>query len=155
MKKSLFPRYAAGLLALSVLAGCATTGPNEGRTGSTVTTPMAPADASKVVMERAQSRWQALIDHRFADAYGYLTPGYRELVGSDEYQGTMGSRPVKWEHAEVSEAKCEGEICDVKVMMRYSLTMPQPGVGRVGSFTIIDERWLVVDGQWYYLPAEG
>lgn len=149
-------RLAASILALSLLAGCATqSGPGPGPASTTGAVAAPAGDPVEAVKSRAADRWQALIERRFSDAYAYLSPGYRELTSNDQYIGAMSTRPVKWERADISEASCESEVCEVKILMTYSLTLPQPGVGRVSSISMIDERWLNIDGQWYHLPDEG
>lgn len=159
MKRNLVSlRTPTVLLALSLLSACATqTQPGErtavaaGSAASAARSDIAPEAA---VVARSEARWAALIERRFIDAYAYLSPGYRELTRVDDYVGAMSSRPVKWESADVSGATCEVDVCRVKVLMTYSLNMPQPGVGRVTSVSGIDEQWLRLDGEWFHLPDE-
>jgi hypothetical protein len=143
------------LLAAALLGACATQTQPGDRATAVETGPAAGSIASEAaVMARSQERWKALIERRFIDAYAYLSPGYRELTRVDDYVGALSSRPVKWESADVSGATCDGDVCMVKVLMTYSLVVPQPGVGRVSSISGIEEQWLRLDGEWFHLPDE-
>ncbi len=145
-------RPGATVLALALLGACATqTQPGAGPIAGPAASRVAPEEA---VQERAAARWQALVERRFSDAYAFLSPGYRELTSINEYVAAMSNRPVRWESADVTKASCEADVCKVNVLMTYSLNMPQPGVGRIQSYSGIDEQWLQLDGEWFHLPDD-
>jgi hypothetical protein len=146
-------RPGATVLALALLGACATqnqpgAGPISGQAASSTAAP------DELVRERAEARWQALVERRFSDAYTYLSPGYRELTTVNDYVAAMSNRPVRWESADVTDATCDADVCQVKVLMTYSLTMPQAGVGRINSVSGINEQWLKLDGEWFHLPED-
>lgn len=105
------------------------------------------------VEERATRRWQLLIDGKPDLAYDYLSPGYRQTRGRQEYSDLMRSRPVRWVGVAFQDQDCDGEVCKVRLMISYSLDMPVQMVGRVESVDFVTENWLWIDDGWYYLPA--
>ena len=145
-------RPGATVLALALLGACATQ--NQPGGPSAVSPAVSGVAPEELVKERATARWEALVERRFSDAYAYLSPGYRELTSVNDYVTAMSNRPVRWERADVTKASCEPDVCMVNVLMTYSLNMPQPGVGRIQSYSGIDEQWLQIDGEWFHLPDE-
>lgn len=128
-------------LALTLLAGCAASG---GKSVATV-----PPE------ERAQQRWDALLAGDFIKAYGFLSPGMRSESTAEAYAAQMSVRPVKWQAAEVAGAECEaddaGGLCRVTVRVTFTAPANTPGVKQLGSTTSLIERWIQVDGQWYFV----
>lgn len=133
MPRALARPASALLLAATALlaAGCATT-----------------ADAPDQQVSRlANQRWGYLIDGQWQKAYDMLTPGYRNLHDLREYQSQFKGA-VQWRRAEVAQATCEAEKCDVRI----ELTVASPfarGKGDTIS-TFFTETWLKEDGRWYY-----
>jgi hypothetical protein len=126
-------RAASSALLVLACAGCASFG-NPG---------MPP---EKAVAERAQARWDALIESNWAVAYGYMTPAYRAVVPLKRF-GSQFSGPARWEEAKVTGAKCEDKRCVVSVAVGLRLLIPAHA-DRVTT-THIDEVWLLEEGQWY------
>jgi len=120
--------------ALTVLAtGCASLG-----VGQT---------ADKIVLERAQARWDALVARNWNAAYPYLVPAYRALVPLSRY-GNQFTGPIQWEGAKATSAACEAKRCTVKVEVRFRTLLP--GHLERSSSTYVDEVWVLEDdGQWY------
>jgi len=135
-----------GLLALG-LAGCASTGSKESA-GSTE----APAAATVNVEARSKQRWEALLAKDYAAAYQYLTPGERSKLTAERYGAQVSVLPVKWSSAEVLDSECDGERCDVRVNLGFRVRSHLPGVGWIDSRQVVVEKWLRLDGAWYYLP---
>ena len=129
---------------LALLAGCGTTGGTKPGSGG----------KGKPVEERAQERWNYLIERKAGDAYEYLTPGYRSAHPKDVYASKMSTRPVKWTKASVTGKTCEDEnTCEISLTIEFSLRMGG-GVGTVSSFNVQKEKWLRIKNQWYHLPAQ-
>ena len=120
------------IMATLLTAGCAT---------STSSRP-----ATEVVLERAQSRWAALLKRDWPGAYGYLTSGYRATVPLDRY-GSQFSGPLQWEAVKVHGAECEESRCVVTVEISFKLLLTGHR-DRVSS-TFVEEVWLLEEGQWY------
>ncbi len=125
----------AGLAAVlaSVASGCATMGGG-------------PEAAEKIVLERAQARWNSLLARDWNAAYPYLTAAYREVVPLSRY-GNQFTGPVQWESAKATGASCEEKRCTVKVEVGFRTLLP----GHMDRLTktFVDEVWILEDGQWY------
>lgn len=100
------------------------------------------------VTQRANQRWQALIDADFTRAYNFNTPGYRAAVNSQTHRASVGSA-VAWVGAEAVKIDCPDiNKCTATVRIDFKPLMG----GRYGEKinTHIDETWLFEDGQWWY-----
>lgn len=143
-----------GLLLLTVaLAACGNNVRTGGAAEGTDAAKASPAALGGTVEERATRRWQLLIDGKADQAYDYLSPGYKQTRGREEYAELMRSRPVKWVGVAYQDQDCDGEVCKVRLMISYSLDMPVQMVGRVESVDFVTENWLWIDDGWYYLPV--
>ena len=140
-----WPLIGAGLLALA-LAGCASTGKIESAGSAEAT---AAADDVEV---RSKQRWEALLAKDYATAYQYLTPGHRAKVTAERYGAQVSVLPVKWTSAEVLASECVEDRCDVRVNLGFRVRSHLPGVGWIDSKQVVVEKWLRLDGAWYYLP---
>lgn len=139
----ILPVLAASLL----LAACATT------PGSKTAATGADDSSHATLKQRAQQRWDYLINHEAEKAYDYLTPGYRQTISRESYAANMNNRPVQWTGATVGEVTCEQPaVCQVTVKVEYQVQMPQTGGAKVKSSIELNEGWLLLDGQWYHLP---
>jgi len=130
-------RTAAVGIFVAVAAGCASIG-----AGS--------RPAEQVVLERAQARWNALVERDWNAAYPYLTPAYRAVVPLKRY-GNQFTGPVQWESAKAQSAACEEKRCTVKVEITFRALLPGH-MDRVSS-TYLDETWVLEDGEWYKFEA--
>lgn len=114
-----------------LVAGCATT----------------VGAADQQVSKLANQRWGHLIEGQWQKAYDMLTPGYRNLHDLREFQSQFKGA-VQWRRAEVAQATCEAEKCDVRI----ELTVASPfGRGKGDTITtFFTETWLKEGGRWYY-----
>ncbi len=137
---------------VGMVSACATTRP-EGA-GKTVTAGPGgiPLDASPE--ERAVAKWRLLINRQFGEAWEFQTPGARSAMGRDEYVAMMLGRPVNWLGVRFIEKRCEtGDSCLVSLEIPFQVGLGR-GVGMVTAPSFIAERWLKLDGAWYYVPAD-
>ncbi len=126
----------AGLVLAASLVGCAGLG------GS-------PKD---VVASRAQARWDALIRGDLKTAYTYLSPGYRKAKSFERYKRTIFG-VGKWKSAQVGKVEClQPDVCRVWVNVGVRLQVPRRGEP-IESVNPVLERWILRDGQWWYVPA--
>ena len=130
-------RAAAAGIFMAVAAGCASIG-----AGS--------RPAEQVVLERAQARWNALVDRDFGAAYAYLTSGYRAVVPLAAYR-RQTTGPAQWEGAKAHSAKCEAARCIVAVEITFRIGLPGHADRVQSSF--VDETWVLEDGQWFKYEA--
>lgn len=137
------------LLALSlalVLSGCATTGPAAG--GQT----KAMQSASPEV--RSIEKWKSLINRDFAAAWEFQTPGARSATDRESYVATMNTRPVSWLGVRFVEKECAAEdSCLISLELQFQVGLGGR-MGTVNAPSFISERWIRVDGVWYYAPAD-
>jgi hypothetical protein len=145
-------RVVLTLIAVSLLAACATSsGPASGN--ATKAGPGGVAlNASPE--ERSIARWTLLINRNFAEAWEFQTPGARSVTGRDDYVTTMSARPVNWLGVRFIEKRCETEdSCLVSLELQFQAALGR-GIGVVTAPSFIAERWLRLDGAWYYAPAD-
>jgi hypothetical protein len=137
------------------LGACKTTGGSSAPAGNDQKNDAAPTSAAAVsaatVAQRAEARWDHVINKRFDEAYDMFTPGYRQSMPREDYVNTIKNRPLKWTEAKTVDQVCTNALsCRVKVKIKFFLTMP--GAGDIHSEDHIYEDWLQVNGAWYYLP---
>jgi hypothetical protein len=128
-----FKRLAAPI-ALSLLTACA------------VAPPKTP---EQIVGERAAARWQSLMQGKFEDSYKMHEPEFRKNNTFEQYDASTG-KSLPWVGAELFRVKCELEKCDA----RFSVSVPSPIPNRFSGniTTVVDEVWILVDGQWWLQP---
>ena len=113
-----------------------------------------PASSEDVLKQRAEQRWNLLIQRDGAKAWDYLTPGYRATITRDAYAMSMNNRPIRWTSVEATKVSCDQpDNCTVFITVGFDLKVPGTG-GTSSSFAPLRERWLQVQNQWYYLPNE-
>lgn len=107
-----------------------------------------------IVTERAQARWDALIAQDPETAYQYRTPGYREKNSVMDHAVQYSRRQITWTEAEVRDAECTEERCNLKIMIGYRAD-GAPGVlsGMKGRRPV-DEVWVLIDNQWWYTEPQ-
>jgi hypothetical protein len=127
---------AAGLVAVAV-GGCAALGG-----GLTKDTPAAAKEAA--VAERANARWQALIKRDYEGAYQYLSPASRETTSVSQFQTKIAA--IQYRAVTVDKVECAAEVCKVKL----SLTYDYPPAKAKGVVTLIDESWIIDQGQAWF-----
>jgi hypothetical protein len=116
-----------------VLVACATT-TREASTAKTL---------EDRVKERAAKRWEALIGGDLDTAYGFFSKATKNTYPLELYRVKM--RPGLWREARVDTVKCSDEICDVTVI----LTIDHARIK--GIVTPVAERWIIQDGQAWYV----
>lgn len=126
------------LLAVALLSACATTGPS----------------ADNEIGERAQARWDALLEGDFATAYSYLSPGYRSRISVVDYELSTRMKRVQYRSAQYQEHTCEKDVCTVQVKIEYKVAKPVPGVAEFVGENTIFEQWIKSDSNWWFLPQK-
>lgn len=101
--------------------------------------------------QRSVERWNYLIARQAEKAYDYLTPGFKQTVDREAYAASMNGRPVQWKTAKFAGKTCEAEHCKVSIDVTYSIKLPGGAVGE--STSTQSENWLLVDGEWFFLPS--
>lgn len=129
------------LAAVAMFSGCQTS-PTRSGSGS---------DAD-VVKQRAAQRWNYLIEKKAEKAYEYLTPGYRKAKSLEQYVGEKTAVALRWQGVSVSKADCKEDVCDVFVAVDYEVKLPNTGGKPISTFAPMQEKWVKVGKQWYFLP---
>ena len=112
----------------------------------------APANDS-ALEKRSVERWNLLIARKAEKAYDYLTPGTRTTESREKYAADMNNRPVHWESVTYIDRKCDDpDACTLQLQATFSVNMSAKMGHDVQSVTLLWERWVRVNGQWYYLP---
>ena len=131
---------------LGLLAGCAA-GPGGTKSGG--------GKKEDAIEARAVKRWELLIAHKAADAYEFLTPGYRASHPKDQYAASMSTRPVLWKKVELMDKDCPDEdTCTVRLIVDFELRIAAGIPGPVSSTDVQKEKWLRIKGEWYHLPVQ-
>ena len=123
------------------LAGCGTIGTTD-PAQSTGAIAKGGDAASKVVVARAQLRWDALVKADLSAAYQFISPAGRTLMSLRDYQPRVNAS--YWRSAKVTEASCAAETCEVAV----SVDLLIEGVKVNRS---IKETWIWDAGQWWFV----
>jgi len=123
-------RAVAASVAMSVLfGGCAT---------------LLSKDPASLVAERAQERWQALIEKDLARAYTFLSEGTRQAISLERYQS--GIKAGMWRKVEVEGVDCRGTVCKARLLVTYDHKMMKDVT------TPLSEDWIIENGNaWLVL----
>jgi len=103
----------------------------------------APEVKHKVVAERAQARWQALMKGDLDAAYAFLSPASKKATPLPVYAKSI--KPGMWRNVRVDKVDCEAELCKVQLAVTYDNRMMK------GITTPIWESWVIEDGSAWYV----
>jgi hypothetical protein len=99
--------------------------------------------AEEIVAERAQARWDALLQGDVATVYGFTSPAYRSGISQNRFRARFGGA-VRWTKAEVHEVTCEEDRCRVVVLVSYRAARE-----RMENTRPIEETWIHSEGEWW------
>jgi len=127
-------RYLAVVVLAVLTAACATLGPSSPN-----------EEKVKVVSERAQARWKAIIGKDFASAYEYLSPKSRATVTPAGF-GAIAAR-LAYKSAELKDVTCEAVTCKVTFLITYDAKLMKD------VHSLLEESWVIDGGQaWMVWP---
>lgn len=114
-----------------------------------------PARSEAETVEQAATRyWTHLVNGNAAEAYEYLSPGYRQTISREQYVERIRNLPVRRTGAQFLDKDCpEPDVCHVRMMISFRITMAVAGVGEVSSVDFRTEKWIRSGGKWYTLPG--
>ena len=110
---------------------------------ASITVDSAPEVKQKVVAERAQARWQALMKGDVEAAYAFLSPASKKATPFPAYAKTI--KPGMWRNVKVDKVDCEAEVCKAQLALTYDAKMMK------GITTPIWETWVIEDGSAWYV----
>lgn len=135
-------KWFAIVLATAILAGCAAT-PAPLVSQEVLSKSSPPELKRKVIADRAEARWQALIGSDLDRAYTFMSPASRDSTSLDAYKAKI--KPGMWRDAKVDAVDCDGEACTVKLMITYDHPMMK------GVKTPLSESWIIDQGKAWYV----
>lgn len=156
----MLPVIAMALLLAGTSAVAATTDKSEAGVASATSAYLAPPrhepppplpddPVSRQLVERVQSRWQALVEGDFLAAYAYEEPDYRARHDVDAYRRRFGDL-VRWHGAEVRRIQYNDEE-SVQVGVVIDRTVFPPFGGQtIRSEGFGWENWIRIDGEWWH-----
>lgn len=102
---------------------------------------------------RAVARWQLIIDGHPDQAYDFMTPGARSTKSRDEWAKEIAQRPIKWTKVDYLDKACDSDdACQVRLQLEYLAPLQGAPGGKVSAPGFLTERWIRIDGIWYFLP---
>ena len=108
---------------------------------------LTPAAPEAQVKARAKSRWDALAQRDFVQAYALLAPSLRQLIPQDRWVSRFGTAAA-WKSADVVQVSCEATKCTATVRLQAMLL----GASRRSPLieTHLDETWVLEGEKWWY-----
>ncbi len=100
------------------------------------------SSVEKLVMSRAQQRWDALMQGELNQAYGFISPSGRAKLQAQDYRARVNTSHFR--KAAVQEAICQADSCEVKVSLDYV-------VGNLPLNQILSEIWILDEGKWWFV----
>ena len=102
--------------------------------------------------ERVLARWGHMVERDFQAAWVFYTPGFRQTNPQQAFANEMAQRPVRWTGVEWMGAECAADVCEVTVRVGFRAVGAPSGMSSVEVVRDLRERWLLIDGQWWYSP---
>lgn len=100
--------------------------------------------------ERVMAKWDALIRQDFAAAYSFTSPGYRELFPLNAFKRRFGNK-ASWRRVELIKVDWKGDdAATVGINIHFAHYPPQ-AERALDMKTYVEEPWVRVGGQWWYL----
>jgi hypothetical protein len=100
------------------------------------------SSVEKLVMSRAQQRWDALMQGELNQAYTFISPAGRAKLQAQDYRTRVNTGHFR--KAVVQEAACQADSCEVKVSLDYV-------VGTLPLNQILLEIWILDEGKWWFV----
>lgn len=143
----LYPALAAGVVSQEYAPTVADTTPE---VAASVETGTNEASARVALEERVTAKWEALIRRDFAAAYAFTSPAYRATFPLDAFQRRFAGK-VAWRRIEVVAVDfTDDDAAVVGIDLHFVYYHPQRDQA-TDMVTFIQESWVRVDGQWWYL----
>lgn len=97
---------------------------------------------TRLVSDRAQQRWNALLELNMELAYQFISPAGRSLLSLKDYRPRINAG--FWRGAKVGEVACSAETCEVTVLVDMF-------VENVKFTNPIKETWILDAGKWWFV----
>ena len=106
-----------------------------------------------LLKQRVVAKWDALIRKDFATAYSFTSPAYRKLYSKDSFKGKFGSKAA-WQRIEVVDVNFKGDDAATVGINLHFVYYDSQAKKPLDMKTYVQEPWVRVDGQWWYLMKE-
>ena len=100
------------------------------------------AAVDKLVMQRAQQRWDAILAGELNQAYALISPSGRAKLQAQDYRLRVNTSHFR--KAKVQEASCQVDSCDVKISLDYV-------IGGLSLNQTLSEIWILDEGNWWFV----
>lgn len=106
------------------------------------------------VAARSEARAHALMKKDYRAVYDFMTPAYRQALGYEQYLAGHPAR-VDLKKAKVLKVTCaDSTSCQVMSQWTYIANAGPKGVN-VGEVTsVVPEKWIKVEGRWWYYEGK-
>ncbi|HPE58896.1 MAG TPA: hypothetical protein PLB10_01055 [Thiolinea sp.] len=146
------------IVVLGALGGCNSSGQQQAeKVTSAANTTTARQPSEEGLRSRVQGRWDALIKRDFAQAYQYMSPGYRKLYPISVFTSGFGA-VVAWDSITVTSIQVAQGSASAKVTLElfYQLALPgteslRPGEGLGLISKTLHEDWIWADSEWWFI----
>lgn len=107
----------------------------------------------EALQKRVTAWWSALIRQDFETAYSLTSPGYRNVFSLEAFKGRF-DRKSGWRGYEVVGIDFKSEDAAVVGINMHFLYHPPQTEKALDMKTYIQESWVLVDDQWWYLVKD-
>ena len=101
---------------------------------------------------QAEQRWAHLIGAKYQQAWAMHSPGWKDLHSFESWYKDIGTA-ISWKAAEAVGSDCDNgdpKRCIVRIKVTYQLVSDKMEISPVSRE--VEELWLSLEGQWWYLP---
>lgn len=106
----------------------------------------------EVLEARVMGYWNHKINQEFDKSYEYEYPLFRKTVSLVNYIRSFNTGRASWTRASVERIAINGENASVE--MKIGVNIVVSSSQKLEHETILNERWVKVDGIWYHVPAK-
>jgi len=96
----------------------------------------------------------ALLLAACATGGGSSKPSAQTALERETYIRDWKQKPVIYTTVAPVDEICDEDACTVTIEVEYDVRIPLAGVGVQHVAAVLEERWLRLDGAWYYLPDD-
>jgi hypothetical protein len=104
-------------------------------------------DATKVVSERAQQRWDLVAGGQMEKAYEYFSPASRTTLTLEAFRKRAGGKQW-WRSMRIDKVDCRPDTCQVTMSLDYDLYEIK------GLTRSVEETWIKDAGTWWLVAGK-
>ncbi|HKK57574.1 hypothetical protein [Marinobacter sp.] len=104
----------------------------------------------EIVAERAQARWDAMVERDFEKVWEFFPPGLREQTSQAVFAVEYARRPIRWDSARVTAVDCEKRRCEISTEVSYTVAGGPATLAGMQNSRSVKGVWIEIDGEWWY-----